>query len=446
MLQLLFLVTPVFMIVMSKLRSGLLFGPLTFYAGFWCFWSLISLFDPYGTSAVSTSTYLIVWASIISFGISYLLILPKFKKVDTNNFIHLIDKIIKSKRMMLIQLFVSAVLIYYYLRYKAVMANLPFYESRRVFFELGFLFRSSVEYMFYNWMINTLVYVFLLLSISTFVIFNKRGIFVYISLLNGILFSMVGQGRLVYFYIIIFALCAFGIKKDLKIKHESNQRKKPSKLRRLTIYGLISITAIYGMNKLTTMRMGVSGSLIGTIQHSMKELVIYFTGPFRALDYFLTSGLYHQLGPTYGRSTLSGLEELFYTPFVPLGKTLTNTANGIMTTFTVPPIDIGGGVSINAFYTALMNFYLDGGLFAVIFMSAMCGVISATIYRKMITDFGVYTVCISIFWSYAMLATIMRWNFSQPFVWIVFILLLLGSKYKKKRNSLLNKETYLVHG
>ncbi|KTD88417.1 O-antigen polymerase [Paenibacillus etheri] len=437
MLYILFIFTILIVFFTGVFRTGNKFNPLTYYIFFWGIWSIVSMSNPFSLNEVSSRTYLIIWLHMIFTSLGFL-ILNQGKMVKRSEIPKVVNgyDFLLSREFMIIQFVVSVVLIYFYRKYNFLLGSMSILDSRRIVYEQGLLFGSSFSTVFYNWIIIPIVKTSILLLISNLILNGKKNLSLLIAVVNCMLFSLIGGGRFIYFEIIFFAIISFGFKYDMykSVKVNFSKGRRIPKI----IYVVMLIFAVYFMNLNTVRRLGINSPTIKDSYEifknvSLKQLVIYFTGPFRALDVFLNSRVYEVTGYTFGRSFLSGFEEILNTFFIFVSRNMFsfNTANNISSLFTTPEIVIGNNVTFNAFYTALMNFYLDGGIAFVIVLSFVFGLFMAIMYKYYLHNVNILSFSLLVFMVYQMVATEFRWNYSAPWTLISIAIILLIS-YRQK--------------
>lgn len=447
MLSILFITTAIFVVVMGKLRTGNLYNPLTFYIIFWCFWTVVSLSDPFLLFNVSTKTYMMVWLNVIMFSFGFLVVSKKNKpaNIKVSGF-----EFTKTSAFLILQIIVFFVLIYYSQKYNSVLSNLEVNDIRRIVFEQGLLFKSAAEITFYTWIISPLVYGSIVLLISNFVFNDQKSIAFFVALANGFLFSQIGYGRLIFFNILIYFLVSIGFKYDLynNLGFES----KPKNKKQGVLYIILIGIAINIMNLSSAKRIGVSSLTLTDsfdvfVNNSLKDLVVYFTGPFRALDFFLTSNITENTGYTLGRAFFSGIEEIIDTFLILVSNKMSSihTANEITSSFTVHNIYIGNNTFFNAFYTNIMNFYLDGGLTFVILLSCIYGVVSGLLYNYYLRNTNLFTLSLIVYLTYNMIASEFRWSYSAPSTWILISVLVICNHLYNKRLTA-SSSSFLIEG
>lgn len=449
MLYLLFSVTVIFFIIAGVVRTGRKFNPLTFYISFWGIWLIISLSDPFLLKSVSVQAYLLLWLNIVGFAIGFILFYSNSNKQKNNygrikitetKILSGYKELLNNKKFIFLQLGILLILIYYYLKYNMLLSTLTTQDTRRIVYEYGLLFSSMYEYILFTWIITPLVYSSIALLISNLVVNGQKNFVLYISLVNCLLFGMIGSGRFVYFQVIVFAFVSIGFNSDRKLLNLVK-----IKLKTKILVLLVFLAAVYAMNISTLKRYGINSFNLNKtidvfINISLKQFFVYFLGPFRAFDNFLAT--YSGVN-TLGRSTFGGIEEILNLPFTFVGLGWT-TANEISSYFTVESINIGSDISFNAYYTNVMNFYMDGGISFVITLSLIFGATSALTYNYYLKNSNIFTFSLIVLLTYHMIASEFRWSFSSPVTWIEVALLLWANQcYVKisKKNEVKYRNT-----
>ena len=443
MLYLLFFMTTLFIVVAATVRTGKRYNPLNFYIVFWGICSIVSLTNPFGLYDVSTRTYLIVWLNSTVFSIAYLLFYRNRKEaIRSDKLVN--NKMLGTKKVLFIQLFVFVVLLFFYRRYSSLLDSLGLIDARRIVYDQGYLFNSSYELIFFTWVITPILYVSVLLLLSDFVMNGVKRLALYVSLINCVLFGLIGYGRFIHFQIIVYAIVAIGFKYDIhkKVILNTVKMKKRTKL----LLTLLIFTAVYFMNISSAKRLGrpihgIKDHYDMLVNVSLNQLITYFTGPFRALDNFINSNIIESTGHTYGRSFFGGLEEIVNTFVSFLGQSWT-TANTVSNSFTANNILIGNAQSFNAFYSSIMNHYLDGGIIFVAISAFFFGFLSVTAYNYYLKSPNLITLSLNLFLTYHMIASEFRWSFTTPSIWITFgILIWVNKRYNSKIKIIEAKET-----
>jgi oligosaccharide repeat unit polymerase len=247
---------------------------------------------------------------------------------------------------------------------------------------------------------------------------------------------MIGFGRLLLFEIILYIIIVYALLirgKSISEKEQKNRgkNKKQSIAFILFIFlGIITAT-------ITRMKSRIDSfyDLFFWLRYTLRQGIIYFLGSFRALDEFLSLKPSRVYGYTVLRSTVSGLEEIISNIFIILGIPLT-TANEIMSSFTKPQIVIGSnGQMYNAFYTGVMNFYLDGGISFVVLIPFILGTIIALIWNRYCSRPTIFVFAFLVLFVKNSITYQYRWDYSIPSSWVLLALILF--RYWRYRNILL---------
>jgi oligosaccharide repeat unit polymerase len=433
LLYLLFVATTLFFFFMGLLRTGKKFNPLSFYIFFWGIWLTVSLTNPYKMNTVSNEAYLLIWVNITFFALGFIVVSKRGKMIKLEELGG--REILQTKTFLFLQIFVFIVLFLIYQKYKMLLLSLTAEEARNTVYGVGLLFNTTYEYYFFIWVITPLVFSSVVMLITNLTINGLKSLAFYVSLVNCFLFGLIGYGRLVYFQVIAFFLISLGFRYDLQ--KNINSKLKKIKIKTKIFFIAISVVAVYVMNYSTLKRLGINSPSLEDhinifIDDSWKQFILYFTGPFRAFDNFLKSDIAENIGYTLGRSTFGGIEEIVNALFSFIGLGWPS-ANSLTATFTVPPTVIGPGITFNAFYTNVMNFYLDGGLAFVMMFSLAYGVISGMVYNNYLKKPNIFTLSIVVYLTYHMMASEFRWSFSSPTVWITILCLVWANrKYIRK--------------
>lgn len=427
MLTILFILTLMMFIILLRIKIGTYNNPLTYYLIFWGGWTFVSLLNPYDLYDVSNNSYLLLWLNITVFSLGYFLVCNKrtnFKYVD------IFSKKHTQIFFRIIQLIVLLYLIYYYIRYNFLLSGLAITEARNIKYELGYLFNSYTEYLIYTYFVTAFVHLKLVIDIANYIMTKKIQFSTLITAASVILFSLIGFGRFIFFYALIFFALAIFLKKE-NVNRIINDNRHNKKKKKKAVYVLFTVIGFYFMTLLTANRTGGGISdfddLLFWFKFSIQEGVTYFVGPYRALDYFLTNKIYNQIGFTLGRATFSGIDEIINNFFILIGIEY-KTANGLISSFTRGNISIGDTRFFNAFYTGIVNFYLDFRIFGVILFPLLYGIISAKIWNIYNKKPNIYTFSLLIYFTKTTIAYQYRWDFGAPSTWIVIITLIILSR------------------
>ncbi|PFC97741.1 hypothetical protein CN277_24300 [Bacillus cereus] len=447
LMYLLFIIVIAFFIFITKIRTGRLYNPLSFYMMFWGTWIFVSLSNPFGLYEVSEGTYFTILLSLFCFGIGYMIIdSPKILRSDKENFIlknHDFD-FLNSKKFLVLQVVIFLILFVYYLKYSLLLSSMTLDDQRRIVFTVGLLFKTTYELLFYNWIIKSAMMISAILIIVNYVVYDRKNVASLIALLNCVIFSFIGNGRLIFFDLLICIIIAVAFKKSFsKAKKIPKYHIRKSSIKKALLFISGVFILIYVMNSTSMRRIGLENPSLYDmwdtfVTYSFKQGVVYFTGPLRALDYFLTSNIVDSVGYTYGRASFAGIEEVivtFLSSFYSDQSLALNSANAITAQFTVPNIIIGENLYFNAFYTHIMNFYLDYGVIGVMILSILYGLISSVIFKYCLTNINIFKVSLLIYYIHHLIVSEFRWDYQAPASWIiVFSLVFMSTRYEKRKN------------
>lgn len=437
-----------FFIFMGKLRTGRFFNPVSFYLTFWGTWILFSMGNPYGLYEVSEKTYFIILLSLFCFGLGCILIdIPKIRIKDSIVKDDESYKFLDSRIFLITQFIVLTILFVYYLKYSSLMSSLPLDYQRKIVYEVGLLFTTTYEMLFYNWILKPIMTISVIMTISNYIIYGKKNMSLIVALLNCVLFSMVGNGRLIFFDLLIFILVAIAFKKSFsKQKSIPKWHIRKSTIKKSILFTSAVIVLMYVMNSTSAKRLGLDNpSLFDMwdtfVNYSLQQGVVYFVGPLRALDNFLTLQIADSVGYTFGRATFGGIEEIFASLMSSFSGDPTwalNSANIKTASFTVPPIQIGSDQTFNALYTNIMNFYLDAGLTGVIIMSLLFGIASGLVFKYCLNNTNIFKISLLVYYTHHLIVSEFRWDYQSPATWVIvvtFIFLIKKYQTSKVKNS-----------
>ncbi|MEH6891477.1 O-antigen polymerase [Bacillus sp. JJ864] len=434
-----------FFVFFGKLRSGRFYNPISFYMLFWGFWILISLSNPFGLYEVSEKTYFTILLSLFCFGIGCILIDSSKILIKENDSIITNDNSftkLNSKRFLILQFIIFAILFFYYLKYSSLLSSMTLDDQRRIVYTVGLLFNSTYEMLFYNWIIKPIMMISVIMVMVNYIIYGRKNVSLVISLLNCVLFSFIGNGRLIYFDLLIYILIAVAFKKSFsKFKQIPKFHIRKSTLKKSILFIIGIFVLLYVMNSTSARRIGLENPSLYQmwdtfVNYSFKQGIVYFTGPLRALDYFLTSNIADSVGYTFGRSSFAGIEEVivsFLSSFLHDPSIALNSANYTTSSFTVPNIQIGTDQTFNALYTHVMNFYLDCGLIGIVVLSTLYGIISGIVFKYCLRNINIYKISLLVYYIHHLVVSEFRWDYQSPASWIIiFSLIIISKRYEKR--------------
>lgn len=417
-----------------KLKFNTLAKTITIMYSLFTFGCLtLSSINLMGMNNVSNLVYLMWIINILVF-ISTIILLSKAneKKLEFSKDLEIIgEKILKSKLLKIVSAVLMIILLYYTIKYFHVIKNLDPNFIRIARFTM--LFDAPIETLFYIYVVSCIsrfnIGILAILVVNNKV-FTKQGV---MSIINLLLFFMVGFGRGIIYDFLVLLVFSFTIK-NINVKGFLN---KKNIIKMVCIILIIFFVATMGV----LARLNIKGkNIIETVGSNIKEQIIqtttYFTGSFRMLDIFINEGFSEIEGYTYGRSTFAGADEIIglFARGVGFNYEILNREINISTQ---KAIMIGPKIAFNAFYSCVMNYYMDLGIlglliFPIIHALGLFFVLNNFIKRRDI-------------WSVLLLLLMLNNLFNSVFVWeyqsgektFIIVIVIFINLINKKNNKLI---------
>ncbi|MBS4053429.1 MAG: oligosaccharide repeat unit polymerase [Thermaerobacter sp.] len=429
----------IFLLIVIYLRLRTLNTPVVYYIVWWCAWTLISQFNFMGLYHVSATTYAAVTLKVSMFTAGYLAVSRKTTSTSVQP-VSVQRSLSLSKHVLWFQWVLLAILVFYLRRYYSVIAQLTVWDLRNARFDVGGLFSSGIEAMIYNYFVTAWVYFFLLMVISEYLITRRLRPVGVLSIANVVLYSLIGYGRLVYFDAGIF-LAVGGLLFARQYRGTTllkSPRAHSTRYRGLIVYAVGIVGGIAMSGYLTASRLGHVDWFTGILV-MLEQGLIYFTGPFRALDvYFFAYA--DQLTFQLGRATFAGLDEPLSLVLRLLGLDIVPN-NFLVGPITREPIRIGFGdnASFNAFYTSILNYHMDFGLAGIAVFSFLYGVAVSTAYNRFVRYPNTLSLMLVLFMVQTSIFSLLRWSFQNPSSWIILVMIGLARYFHSDRLPWLEK-------
>lgn len=437
MFLLLIIVTTVVLLFLSKIRMGTLNNPLSYYLIWWAIWLFVSQFNLFDTYDVSLKVYSFLLINIVMFSIGYIVFYKqnhhKRSFINVNIF---------GKRIFALQLMLFVILLYYWQKYSTLFNQMTVLDARRIKFETGLLFSSGYEVLFFNYLVTFLVYFFILLTISNYLSTHKIDKNLYLSITNGIVYGFIGFGRFIYFDSAVFFITGFLLLKNIQ-KDERKGFIRGSTInyvKRFFVFSVFIIGGLFLSAYTTAVRTGHNDIFIG-LSDAFQQFILYFTGPFRALDHYFST-FKNSFDFTFGRSTLAGLDEIVNNLLYYFDRS-SIALNGKIGFYTASNIYIGGDNWFNSFYTCIMNFYMDLGIFGVIIIPFLYGAVAAKMFNIFNDNPNIYSLMLVMYFTYTTIASEFRWSFQSPTSWFILIYILLAVYKQKHRRTVLTVHKHI---
>ncbi len=396
----------------------------------------VSMCNPVGLYPVSNYTYFLWIINIIFFTITLIIVNKKYLKNKYDDLpIIDINKCVKSKLIIIIGLIELGFLIYYKIKYESIISTLPNSQMRIVRFTL--LFNGAFETLFYNYIISGVIGIFSMLFAILLVnkkVFNIQFILIFI---NIILFTLIGYGRMTIFNTILYIIITI-----LLQKKRINCFKFKNILKCIiTIILIFTVFVAMICVRMKDSNLSNEENIKKAISNQATQIFEYFGGGFRMLDEFVKNGFQEFEGNTYGRATLAGFDEIILYPLKGIGIEI-DSFNNIAANIMEKTISVGENTPyFNAFYTCVMNYYLDFGIIGVIVIPMIYAIlISIAIYNHYKRK-NIYSLLLLNYVVMNLIMGILKWNYQGGSnVFILMILILINGinnyqhKVKKEKN------------
>ena len=391
-----------------------------------------SMFDPVGLNTVSDKVYVLWIINVIIFVGTLILRANINVKCQKNNIEEksINEKILKSRIILVGQIMLLTILAFYSYRFNLIASSLEDAAQIRIA-KFTLLFSSYKENIFFNYII---VFLYKVMAIITSILIANKNIknpITIMGIINVILYSTIGYGRMDLYEFLLFILFSYIICNRKSIKMKNKTKKDILKF-------VVIIVFIFCIGLLATaVRLGIDITDLNEIynrgiKEQVEQIAIYFTGGFRALDIFLKNGFNGIEKYTLGRATLAGIDEMIEIFFIMLGKEYISF-NSLIGELTQTSIIVGKNIEFNAFYTSLMNYISDFGYGGVIIYPILYGNFVFYCIKNEIRSQTLISKILVIYVLMNTISTIYRWNyqFGQN-IFILIILLVLNFWVKNK--------------
>lgn len=391
----------------------------------------VSMLNPVGLYNVSNYTYILLGINIICTAIPIIILTRKNAESVQNKRKIDCDVIIKSKWILALEICACVILIYYFFKYLNIIGSIETSQIRIARFEL--LFNSSFETLFYNYIVSGIVTISTL--IFSILLVNKKvknPMFIVITT-NIILYTLIGFGRMTIFALLIYIFFAILITKDIK----AIINKKNIAILLTVIFIIFVCFSLIICVRMMDKQQSFLENIVQAINNQFNQIFEYFLGGIRMFDNFVQNGFPEFQNYTYGRATFAGLEEIILYPIKGIGIDI-DSFNNLAVDIMSRASDVGvNTLYYNAFYTALMNFYLDFGIVGVILFSILHGIFIGVIIKKYEKNNNIWSLMLTIYVLKNLVLMILHWEYqggSTMFVLIILLIINVIVNFKEKEN------------
>ena len=316
----------------------------------------------------------------------------------------------------IIQVILCMIFIYYFIKYQYLLRNLGIEMSRMIKFELGLLFSNKIESYIFQYLFTPLLYIsifFYCIKIFDGEKYNKK--ILILLFVNILLYSLIGQGRMIYFQLLLI-LIIFIFKKIC-----TNSELIVNNFYKIGIFfGFLIVMLFF----ISLIRMGFTLENISRVpeyfNRAVSQAFIYFTGPFKGLDYYI-----NQVSTT---GNFFPGQFTFYVFFNPIEKLF--QIIGLSINYDNPMIHLQQYIplsqylSFNALFTYYINFYMDFSYFGFIIMPLILGYFMAFLFSKI--NSKSISIRLFVFFNFTnLIMGILRWEYQNFDVFFTIVIILI---------------------
>lgn len=388
--------------------------------GIWVLLILLSTLTYNNTTSLSLKTTCLLCLGNIALTTGFCLY--KYRPLKMNR----LKKFLSSKKykfnvnfnilFSIIQVILCMIFIYYFIKYQYLLKNLGIEMSRMIKFELGLLFSNRIESYIFQYLITPLLYIsifFYCIKIFDGEKYDKK--ILILLLINILLYSLIGQGRMIYFQLVLILLIFIFKKICTNSKLIVNNFYKIG-----IVFGFLIIMLFF----ISFMRMGFTLENINKVpeyfNRALSQAFIYFTGPFKGLDYYI-----NQVSAT---GNFFPGEFTFYVFFNPIQKLFQTI--GLPINYDNPMIylqqyiPLSQYLSFNALFTYYINFYMDFSCIGFIFMPLILGYFMAFLFSKI--NSKSISIRLFVYFNFtSLIMGILRWEYQNFDVFFTIVMILI---------------------
>jgi len=440
----LILLTQVLFVAMAfaSRTNPLLRRTLIVFNAWWALLIVLSGIAPYGGYRISTETYLLIWLFILVFNTIYIFTKPARKKwrgknMEASTYVYSEDEIsrqydqliLKNKFITIALYFITFILVYYAIKYSTIMSIGSFLDARNERFYVGGLFGTTIELLFYNYVISAFRYLFSFV-IAFSLLYNRiKTKHFLICVLDLALYAYIGASR---FPVILLLVNIFFL---WIIRSFYNRRKMDGRsIGRLLKISLIFFAGIFGMSYLTAFRRGVLGFNVNAILDNFsilyQQILGYSVGPLSGLSYLLDTEVMVNHWFLGRAVVLNGFDELitYILSFVGIHISCAKNVLGAIANVQYHI----GSASLNALFTCIYWFFSDFGYVGVVLFTG----IFAWVEKKAVSNFvyqpNIFSLMLAIHVLYFLFMSNMIWQINNVDSLLYILMIYLLYKRGKK--------------
>ena len=432
------LVTQIILLGFSYIaKTKALIRRMLFVFNIW--WAILLIFSeisPYGGYKISTDAYILIWLFIFVFN-SVFIISKSIKNngaqytkegfsntYSEDGIVKQYDKLILENKALTFSIYImTAMLIYYAVKYSTIMSKGSILNARNERFYVGGLFGTTLELLFYNYIVSAFRYLFsFIISFSLLYDRVKTKQFL-LSVIGLALYSYVGASRFPVVLLLVSVLFLWIVRSYYKRRTINGKS-----IVRFIRIALVFCAGIFGMSYLTAFRRGVLGFNVNAVLDNFDilydQMLGYSIGPLSGLSYLLDS---KTMGNHWfvGRAVvLNGFEEVFTYLLSFIGINF-SCAKNVLGAIANVPYNIGNR-SLNALFTCIYWFFSDFGYIGVVLFSGFFALVEKKAVSRFVSKPNIFSLMLAIHLLYFMFMSNMIWQINNvdSLVYMLMIYLL----------------------
>ena len=419
------LVTQIILLGFSYIaKSNVLIRRMLIVFNAW--WALLLVFSkmsPYGGYKISTDAYILIWIFIFVFNLVYI-----FTKSINNNGIQYTkegfsntysessivkqyDKLILDNKALAFGIYIiTAMLVYYAIKYSTIMSVGSILNARNERFYVGGLFGTTIELLFYNYIVSAFRYLFSFVISFSLLYDRVKTRHFWFSVVGLALYSYVGASRFPVVLLLVNILFLWIIRSFYN-RRRINGKGFVRFIRIALIFGI----GIFGMSYLTAFRRGVIGfnvnAVIDNFDILYDQMLGYSTGPLSGLSYLLDSRTITNHWFVGRAVVLNGFEEVFtyLLSFIGIHFTCAKNVLGAIANIQYRI----GDRSMNALFTCIYWFFSDFGYIGVVLFSGLFAWVEKKAISRFVSKPNIFSLMLAIHVLYFMFMSNMIWQINN---------------------------------
>jgi oligosaccharide repeat unit polymerase len=405
-LEYLVIVACIIMAFVSYVYRRDLFNPIFLFSAFWAVIMFLASLRWRGEYKADFYTMLIYLIGIVSFclGCFFIgkrqLVLYKFETVDSSE---------SKLNYSLIYAICTFVLIYSTMKFMRVIPlmrqGVSMGEIRALYWTVGSgITTNALDYFIDNAINKGFQLVVMVVASAEIASGNKSRFLIFSAVATTVLTAATSGGRMVFLdFIVLIVMSFLFYNRKVYISR---------KVKRIIV--VACCIGVICMIYLTSVRQGSVSVL--------EALYADFTCNVPLMNQVILR--VQETGDmTYGSTFFGGVIGPIAAILQYFGLIIQPQSISILSTYTVPFYDVGGGNTANAYTSSFFYFYLDGRILGVIIGDIIYGIICSNFYNKMKRNLNCKNVAIYLLIINTIFKTMIRFSFSIPSYVIAIILI-----------------------